>query len=436
MAIQARVQTPDPIEGVKVALLPKKTRGESVTLSLTLRYGNAENLKGLTDAADLLPSLMMRGTKSLSRQEIQDKLDAAQARLSLSGGTGTLSARLETKKAHLGEALDILRQVLREATLPETEFAILKTEQLTQYEQGKSEPTTLASIRIRRILHEYPKDDVRYIPTIEEQIERIKEASRDQVKTLYDDYLGSEHGELSVVGDFDPSEVLPLVEKALTDWKADRPYSRIEEPYQEVKAEQVTIETPDKANAIYLGGFTLPMKDEDPDYPGMVIATDVLGGSGLSSRLGDRLRQKGGLSYGAGANFRADAEDKSAGMTIYAIFNPENTAKVNSGVHEELEKLVKEGITEEELKKAVNGYLQERQVQRTNDSYLASLLTNNLYLGRSMKFQAEQEAKVKALSVEDVNKVLKQHIDPKALTQVIAGDLKKAETKEKPDSQE
>ncbi len=110
MAIQARVQTPKPIEGVKVALLPKKTRGESVTLSLTLRYGNAENLKGLTDAADLLPSLMLRGTKSLSRQEIQDKLDAAQARLNLGGGTGVLSVRLETKRAHLGEALEILRR--------------------------------------------------------------------------------------------------------------------------------------------------------------------------------------------------------------------------------------------------------------------------------------------------------------------------------------
>ncbi len=320
--------------------------------------------------------------------------------------------------------------------MPESEFAILKTEQLTQVEQGKSEPTTLASIRLRRLMHDYPKDDVRYTPTIEEQIDQLKGVTLEQVKTLYHDYLGSGHGELGVVGDFEASEVLPIVEATLADWKGEKEYSRIEEPYQKVKSEQVTIETPDKANAIYLGGVTLPMKDDDPDYPALVIATDVLGGSGLSSRLGDRLRQKGGLSYGAGANFRADAEDKSAGMTIYAIFNPENTAKVNTGVHEELEKLVKEGITAEELKKAVNGYLQQQQVRRTNDGVLASMLTSDLYLGRTMKFRAELEEKVKALGVEEIGKVLKKHIDPEKLTQVIAGDLKKAETKSKTGSQE
>lgn len=431
MAIQARVKTPDPIEGVKVAFLPKKTRGQSVILSLTLRYGNDENLKGLTDAADFLPSLMMRGTKSLSRQDIQDKLDAAQARLNLGGGTGTLSARLETKREHLTEAIDILRQILREPTLPEDEFAVLKTEQLAQAEQGKSEPTTLASVQISRMLHHYSKDDVRYVPTVEEQIGRIKELSLDQVKTLYDGYLGSEHGELSVVGDFDPSEVRPALEKALEDWEADKPYGRIERPYQKVKSAQEKIETPDKANAIYLGGITLPMKDDDPDYPALVVAADVLGGSGLSSRLGDRLRQKGGLSYGAGANFSADAQDERAGLTLYAIFNPENTSKVNTGIHEELEKIIKDGITEDELKKAVSGYLQEHQVRRSNDGALASILSSNLHLGRSMEFQADLEEKVQALSVEDVNNVLKKHIDPETLSQVIAGDLEKAGQEEK-----
>jgi zinc protease len=61
--------------GVKVALLPKKTRGSTVDLVLTLRYGNEQALNGLATVAEVLPSLMERGTKHLSYQDIRDKLD-------------------------------------------------------------------------------------------------------------------------------------------------------------------------------------------------------------------------------------------------------------------------------------------------------------------------------------------------------------------------
>ena len=56
----------------------------------------------------------------------------------------------------------------------------------------------------------YPSDDVRYVPTIDEQIERLKKVSIDQVRTLYHDYLGADYGDLVVIGDFEPSEILPI----------------------------------------------------------------------------------------------------------------------------------------------------------------------------------------------------------------------------------
>ena len=126
--IEARIQRPEPLEGIKVALLPKKTRNEAVQLDLNLHYGNAENLKGLVEAASFLPTLMMRGTKQLSRQQIQDTLDRNRARLSLRGGPGTISVSIETRRSTLPAVLEVLRQVLREPTLPASEFEILKTE--------------------------------------------------------------------------------------------------------------------------------------------------------------------------------------------------------------------------------------------------------------------------------------------------------------------
>ena len=86
--IEVRAQRMNLPEGIKVALLPKKTRGQEVQLVLTLRYGNEENLKGYEAAASLLPPLMLRGTKQLSYQQLRDELDRLSATLGTGGGGG------------------------------------------------------------------------------------------------------------------------------------------------------------------------------------------------------------------------------------------------------------------------------------------------------------------------------------------------------------
>ncbi|WP_337173273.1 pitrilysin family protein [Paludisphaera sp.] len=427
-AIEARVERPDPIEGVKVALLPKKTRGETVNLTLTLRYGDAESLKGLTTAADFLGGLMSRGgTKKLSKQEVRDELDKNFAQLSVSGGVGSITASLETKRANLPAALEILRQVLREPLLPAEEFEVQKTGRLAALESAKTEPTTLASNRLQRLLSSYPPEDVRYVPTPEENIERTKAATVDQVKKLYEEYLGASVGELAVVGDFEPSEVMPIFQEMLKGWKSGKPFARIERPYQEgLKRADEVIATPDKANAMYLAGTVFPMKDDAPDYPALSIGNFILGGGSISSRIADRLRGKGGLSYSAASMFNASSLDPRASLMVMAIYNPENVAKVEAGVKEEIERILKDGVTAEEMKTAKDGWLRKQEIGRTEDGSLASSLASNLFLGRTLLFDAELESKVKDLDAAAVDAALRKYLDFAKFSVVTAGDFKEA----------
>ena len=423
--IQARVRTPDPIGGIKVALLPKKTTGGTVNLQLTLRYGDADNLKGLVDAARLLPPLMARGTRGLSRQRIQDTLDKERARLNAFGSVGEATFSVMTKREHLPAVLDLLRQVLREPTLPAEEFEVLKAQQLTRLEQGRTQPQALAFVELRRLLAKYPEDDVRYTPTIDEHIERIRATTLDQVRRLYREYLGAEHGELAIVGDFEPSEALPILAKALGSWRAEKPYARIEEPYQPGSGPaRRAILTPDKANATYAAGLTVRMKDDDPDYPALVAGNFILGGGSLSSRLGERLRQKGGLSYGAGSMFAADAKDDSARLMLFAICNPDNQPKVEAGAGEELERLVRDGVRRDELEQAKTGYLQQQRVRRSNDAALAATLADHLFDGRTMQYDADLEASLRRLTPEQVDAAMRKYVDPSKLCVIVAGDLK------------
>src|SRR5262245_53813408 len=351
-------------EGIKAALLPKKTRGEEVYATLTLHYGNAENLKDLEAAASFLPPLMLRGTRHLTRQQLMDELDRLKANLGASSGlghggrgggasaasAGSVSFSIHTTRANLPAVLDLLRQVLREPTLPVEEFEILKRERLADLEQMRTEPSALASRTLTHLLSTYPKDDVRYAPTIEEEIERVQAATLDQVRALYHEYLGSGHGTLAIVGDFDTAECTEVLKKAMTGWTAAKPYARIARPVTvQPPGLRQRINTPDKANATYTAGLILPLKDDDPDYPALVMANFILGGSTLSSRLGDRIRQQEGLSYGVSSSFSAAALDQRADFTVTAISNPQNIAKVAQAAHEEMERLSRDGVSGAEL---------------------------------------------------------------------------------------
>jgi zinc protease len=439
LAIEARLQRPDSIEGVKLALLPKKTRGDAVFVHLNLHYGTADSLKGKVEAAGFLSSLMLRGTKNLNHQQIQDALDKNFARLGggmggiggrrMGGGgaggqVGTLSYSVQTKRANLPAVLEILRQVLREPTLPESEFEIMKNERLAALEQGRSDPMLQGINHLQRLLSRYPPTDVRYSPTIEENIQQMKDVTVEDVRSLYRDFLGASHGELTIVGDFEPSEALSVLTRTLEGWKNAQPYARIERPFQsDLKPTNERILTPDKANASYFAGLTLEMKDSDPEYPALVVGNFILG-SPLSSRLGDRLRQKGGLSYGAGSMFSASPLDPRGNLVIRAIYNPLNVAKVISGVDEEVTRIVRDGITPDELKRAADGYVKQLEVSRTNDNMLASSLAENLYIDRTMQFDADLESKIKNLTVEDVNAALRKYVHFDRLSVVTAGDFK------------
>lgn len=432
--IEARVARSELPEGIKVTLMPKKSRGEEVHLTLTLHYGNEENLKGLESAAGFLGELMLRGTKKMTYQQIRDELDRLTASLGSGGGrrgggrsggaAGSLSFSIQAKRDTLPAVLEILRQVLREPLLPKSEFEIMKNERLAGLEQMKTEPSLLAPRLLQRTLSPYDKDNIRYQPTIEESIERLKATTYEQVAQIYREYLGSQAGELTIVGNFDADASLPALKTALADWKATKPYARIANPIvAEVSGARLQINTPDKANATYVAGVVFPLRDDAADYPALLLGNYIFGGGSLSSRLATRVRQKEGLSYSVGSGLGVSAQDERASFSISAIVNPQNLGKLEATVQDELDKLLREGVTADELEKARQGFLQAQKVGRASDPALAGSLGGLRYLGRTMAWDAELEKKIAALTPDQVNAALRKHIDPKKLVAVAAGDF-------------
>jgi zinc protease len=443
--VEAKTRRSKLPSGIKVAILPKPTRDEQVNLSLTLHYGNADNLRPLREAASFLPALMNRGTKKLTYQQLRDEMNRLDVSVGAGGGgfggrggrggrgggggggAGTIAFSVRAKHGTLPAALDLLRQILREPALDEKELELMKPSRIAAREESRKDPGSLSSDLLSRTLSPYPPDDIRANLTPDEEIAQIKEVTIDQVRRVHREFLGAKEGELIIVGDFDPEPTLKQIADILAEWKPTQPYARIErQAFLNVPGSKQSILTPDKANANYLAGLTIAMNDQDPDYPALVIGNFIFGGGSLSSRLGDRVRQKEGLSYGVGSSFTAGAEDKLGRLTINAICNPGNIGKVESAVLEELERLLKDGVTGDELGKAKQAWLQSRELSRSSDFFITDRLERGLRLDQTLNYDAELEKKVAALAPDDVHAALKKHLDPKRLVIVIAGDFAKS----------
>jgi zinc protease len=424
--VESRTQRLTLPSGVKAALLPKKTRAERVTVELALHFGNEQSLNGQTTAASFIGPLLRRGTRNHTSDQLRDELNRLNATISVASGTDSLTAIVSSSKQSLPAALKLLREVLREPAFPAKDFEEMKRSRREGVEAGRTEPTALAQQALQRTLNPYPKGNVRYVPTLDEQVAEINSVTLEQVKQLYAAQVGGENGEVAVVGEFDPAETVRLIGDVLKDWKAEVPYQRIARPAKtDLAGGKQEIVTPDKANALYLAALNLGLDDRDPDYPALVIGNFVFGGNTLSSRLGNRIRQKEGLSYGSTSQLTVSDLDKAGRFTMQAICNPVNIDKVDRAAAEELARFLNDGMTSDEVAEAKQAYLQARKVGRAGDQAIAGQLLDGLHTGRTMALYADLEKRIEELTAPDVTVAFRKHVDPSKLTVIRAGDFKR-----------
>ena len=158
----------------------------------------------------------------------------------------------------------------------------------------------------------------------------------------------------------------------------------------------------------------------------------MLGGGFLNSRLASRIRQKEGISYGVGSNFNANSLDPVASFNAFAIYAPENAARLEAAFKEELARALKDGFTAEEVEQAKKGWLQQRQLSRANDRELAARLNQFLYYSRTLAWDADFESKIKSLTPEQINAAMRKYMTPDKLTIIKAGDFAGAKARVAP----
>lgn len=419
--IEKRVTRLKLSSGFKLVLLPKGTRGNTVSADINFRYGNEALLSGTNAAALMTGALMLRGTRTMSRLQIQDAFQNLNARVSIREG----GISIETTSENLLPAIRLAVQIARDPAFPESDFEQIRSQQIAAIDRSRTEPERLAAEMLQGNLSPFPRSDVRHARTIDEQIEDLKKVTLDDVKAFYRKFSGASFGEMVVVGKFSPDDVRKVAEETLGSWKSASPYARIDSKYLPVTPINRKIEIPDKENSNWMAGLRLQMNDADPDYAAMMVANYIFGGS-LSSRLTDRIRNREGLSYDVNSSFSAPVFGDAALFSAQAISNPANTPKVEASFRDELAKALSGGFTAAELAEAKKSILDQRAVQRTSDSRLSNLLMAREQSERTLAWDERLDAAIQALTLDQVNAAFRRRVDPAKISIVKAGDFKKS----------
>jgi zinc protease len=411
--------------GMKMDLLPKTTRGGTVVASFDFRFGDLNSLSGKEAIGGITGALLMRGTKTRTRQQIQEEMVKLNARINVNGGSTGANASIQTTSENLVPAMRLVADILRNPIFPDAEFDQVKKQRLTGIESGRTDPGQIAARALARTIGPYPRTDPRYTPTVDESLDDMNKVTLDDVKKFYEQFYGASNGQMVVVGQFDAAAVQKAAAELFGGWTNNAPYKRITAEYKSIASSNVKIEAPDKADATWAAGLNIEMKDTDPDYPAMVLANYMFGGS-ITSRMEDRIRNQEGLSYGAQTGFSAPAEGNMARFQARATSNPQNTPKLEAIFKEELAKVLAGGFNDKEIAEAKKSFHDQRVVARSQDAQLVSLIGTREEFGRTLDWDTQMDAKLEALTTAQINAAFRRHVDPAAMTIVKAGDFRKA----------
>ncbi|MEZ4728920.1 MAG: pitrilysin family protein [Caldilineaceae bacterium] len=386
---------------------------DTVAIQTFVGTGTAVEPAAQAGISQFTQRLLLRGTQSLSEEALFEQLENLGASLSQSQlpdmGNLALVATTETWQDALPLYLDTL---LTPAFAP-AEFQSVKEEMLRTLQARGDDNFSLISDNLQQALY----GDGGYGNPEVGTVETISNLTLDDVKTFYSTYYVPNNMVISAVGNFNAALLRKKLEARLS---AVAPGAENLRPAQHVQPlnENISI-TSDKASNLtwFMLGFPAPSV-ADPDYPAMKVLNSVLGG-GMSSRLFSILRDDQGLAYSTSSYYPSRAGDSH--FVAYVIALPENAELAKEGMLAILQDIQENGISEEELERAINKEIGSFVLRRETAQRRAYDIGWYEMLGAGIELDAAYPDQLRAVTVEDVQRVAETYLTNYVLSSVGPG---------------
>ncbi len=412
--------------GFHYSFVKKPIKGGKVLASILIPVGEEKSLQGKAITASLMADLLKAGTKNMTKEQIHDKLDELKSSINFKWYGQTLNISISSYEKELPEVMNILKQCLTESVFPENELIKTKTENNAYLSSQIKDPQNIAFITLDKKISNYPAGHFLYTYSPAEEIEEQNKVTRLQILDFFNKFMAANHGLGTIIGNLPAEEVNKMMKDVFGGWTNTTPFIRYKPSYYPSNSCYERINTPDKENAAVMCGVNIKISQQDADYPALMMANEMLGSGGfLTSRIPTRLREKEGISYGAGSYLSVSKDNDDAQWGVYAFFNPSAVNRVDTALQDEIIKAVTLGFTADELKQSIISWKNERKTSLGYDGVILSLINESMKTNIPIDSFDELEKKVNALTVDQVNATLKKYIDTKKMCYVFAGDFDK-----------
>ncbi|HEY0802420.1 MAG TPA: pitrilysin family protein [Steroidobacteraceae bacterium] len=403
-----------------IDLITYRTNVKDVVIILgVLPAGDAMAESGNVAIPTLSGMMLDRGTKTLDKFAISQKLDNVGAEISFGVGVQSLEIRAKCLRKDLPLIIELIAAELRTPALQLAEFNKAKQQFIGELEASAQDSGTRAAEAFNRTV--FPEGHPNHPHTLNEYIAAARTANLDEVKAFQARYYGPAHMALVVAGDVSDADTQAEIAKAFAGWSGGQDYVRPAKPAAATASAEITLPLADKPSVTMILGGASGLRYSDPDSLALRVGTAILG-RGFTGRLMGTVRDKEGLTYNIGASM-ADDSIVDGVWEISASFAPPLLSKGVESTRRELLKWWKEGVTEQELAARKQGVVGSYLVGLSTTLGLAETILVNTQRGYDLSWLDGYPKAVKALTREQVNAAIKAHINPGAMVLVEAGGV-------------
>jgi zinc protease len=390
-----------------------------VTISIAFDAGARRDPEGKAGLASLTAASLTQGTKELSEQQFNQKVDFMGSSVGVSADRDYSVAGMTSLSKYLNDTFTLLAGVLENPGLRDSDIERRRAETVAGIKAEEEQPGYVAAVTLDKMIF----GDSPYGHPTSGTAESVAKLTPDDVRSFYHDHYKLGNAIIAVTGDVDTDTIKALIEKDLSGLAGSVPPQAT--PPTPVVAPGLHPNLIDRNVAqatILLGSGGIARSN--PDFYKIKVMDYILGAGGFSSRLMKVVRSKAGLAYGVSSAFEAG---KFPGSFVVSVQTKNKTANdAISLILEQLREIQEKPVTDDELDGAKKFLIGSFPLTIDRQSEITSFMLGIEVYGLGLDYAERYPKLIGAVTKEDVQDVARKYLHPDALDLVVVANQAEA----------
>ncbi|KZY29906.1 zinc protease [Roseovarius sp. HI0049] len=383
-----------------------------VALELRFRGGTSLDAEGKDGAVSLMTALLEEGSGDLDSRAFARAAEqlAAEFSYQASDDAVSVSARFLTETRE--EAMDLLRKSIVQPAFNPPALERVRAQVISILQSDLKDPDTI----VRDAFSELVFGDHPYGGPEDGTIDTVSSLTREDIVAAHEAVFARDRVYVSAVGDITADELSALLDDLLGDLPATgAPLPEPADPNMPGGVKVVNYETPQSAVIFGQPGI----ERDDPDFFAAYVLNHIIGGGGFSSRLMTEVRKKRGLTYGV-YSYLSLKDNAQLWLGSVSSAN-DRVGEAIEVIRDQWARIKEEGVTPEELEDAKTYITGAYPLRFDGNGPIADIAVGMQIDGLPRDYIDTRNDKMNAVTLEDVNRVAREWLDPEKLTFVVVG---------------